>query len=65
MSEPTLVLADNIIRRARALASLKVEDFSGLNLVELDYQIEDVSTALARRGAIPNDGLFEPEEERE
>lgn len=58
-------LAANIVQRARLLAALDpaVLWASGLNLVDLDYQIEDVATALARRGLVPNEGLFVPEEE--
>lgn len=51
------ILADNIVQRARLLAGLQPADFDGLDIVELDYQIESVTTALARRDKVPNDGL--------
>lgn len=59
--------AANIVNRARLIAALDPNTLhtSGLNLTELDYHVEDVATALARRGLIPNEGLFVPGEEDE
>lgn len=59
--------AHNIVQRASLLAALDPQALatSGLNLAELDNHIEDVCTALARRGLVPNDGLFDPDEERQ
>lgn len=60
-------LADNIVQRARLLAALDPKKLAstGFNLVELDYQVEDVCTALARQGLVPNEGLVVPEDEIE
>lgn len=60
-----MIFAYNIVQRARLIAGMDHVTLAhaGLNLTELDFQIESVATALARQGLVANEGLFEPSEE--
>lgn len=50
-----LILAQNIIARARQIAALSVDDLVRLTLTELDYQLEDAATAVHRARGLYDD----------
>lgn len=53
--ETFAALVWNIQRRAAQLAAASSDAFDGLNIVELDYQLEDIGTILDIRAGVHND----------